>query len=885
MTSTRRLISAALILMCSCLAAGAAEKRLDTITARRIDSGAPLQALPRWTAPGRPSLALALSGGGARGIAHVGVLEALHEDGVELDGIAGTSFGALLGSFVCAGLWPDEVEQILRERNWNDILTGFDVRNRVLSRAEDVAQASPILRLRFLGHRRLQIGALVDSRTFERELYRYLLHGQVESGGDFDRLRYRFRPVATDVLTGRPVVPAKGDLVTAVRGSSAFPGLFRPVPFDDALLVDGGLVENIPVDSARSLGADLVVAVDVSEGIITDPIVKGALDLLNRSVNVLITLQAERLLERADLVLEPDVDIFSTSDFKGNVAELVQAGRAAYEASRRQLWSLLESHASDRSPVSYDRIEVQGTDWIDGEALAHRLSGGSGTVTRYRVTAELARALNLGPFSEGQVDWLETPSGRVLRFRFTESPDVAGVSVEGAPSHISDEEISYAVGQPFSLETARVIAWRSRQRLIDQGQVLVSLEELSWDPDTGTISIRVADAPVGQVSMVVTGNLRLEGIQRFLSHFQGRRFRYDQLADQLDELVARGVIFDWGLEPRMQDDGTVALQVQIRGDQYYDLAGALEYRDALGWAGHLRAAKSNITGHGDFVELTLAGALETEQAQVRYRTEYGIGFSNLGFEVGARFFNNEFPFVNDDQELDETGEERYEGSRSWVSAIRRLRWGAVARAGLFRERNRLEATPLEPEETRSRTSLFLRLDVDRHDHLLFPTRGGSLTIQGEHSISGQELWKYELFTDGSFSPGRERRHTVTGKAALGLSDRADRRPFWFDPGGHRQLYGFIPFGAAAPQYARLGATWRLRWFSWRALRVYLEAGADAIRTAALRSDLDDADTVYGYGFSVIAHTDFLGPIAVGAARNDRDTTTVFVTLGYGLFDR
>ena len=112
MISIRPLVWATLILACWCPSAHAVEQKLDTITAGRTGTGAPLQTLPRWTALGRPSLALALSGGSARGIAHVGVLQALHEDGVEFDAIAGTSFGALIGAFVCAGLWPDEVEHV-----------------------------------------------------------------------------------------------------------------------------------------------------------------------------------------------------------------------------------------------------------------------------------------------------------------------------------------------------------------------------------------------------------------------------------------------------------------------------------------------------------------------------------------------------------------------------------------------------------------------------------------------------------------------------------------------------------------------------------------------------------------------------------------------------
>lgn len=878
--TTVLLIAAALV---AAPPTGGAEKRLDTITARRVEGGAPSEVVPRFTAPGRPSLTLALSGGGARGMAHVGVIEALLEDGVELDGIVGTSFGALVGALFAAGYEPEEVERFLGGQDWNDLLSGLDTRNRILTREEDRIRASAMLRMRTSGHGRFQVGALVDSAPLDRALYRYLLRAQLDSGGVFDRLRYRFRPVATDILTGRAVVPDHGDLVAAIRGSAAFPGVFRPVPFGDALLVDGGLVENVPAGSARELGTDVVLAVDVSERIPTGRGIRNALDLLNRSVQVLMAAQTRRSEELADLVLRPDVTGFPPSNL-ANLRELVNAGRAGYQASRDRLWSLLEERARDRSRIVYDRIEVEGTSRIDAAALARRLGGSSGSVTRFRVAAELARALNFGPFADGRVDWVATSTGRVLRFRMTEGPVMRGIVIEGAPIPEEGTPAFRLLGEPFSAHAARQIVASAREQVLDRGHALVAPDELTWNPETGTVLARVDDATVHDLSLEVVGPVRLEHARRFLTGLQGTRFRFDLLADRLDESVARGAIADWALEPSERDDGTVDLEVRVRADRYYGLSGALEYRDALGWAGALRATKSNLTGRGDFIEVAVAGARETEFAQVRYRTEYGVGFQNLGAEAGVRLFDNAFPVVNDGQVLVSGAEEGYSGYRGWVSLVERLAWGAVVQAGVFRERDRFDPTATEPRERRSRTSATFAVDLDRRDRLLFPTHGGGVTLRGEHSLSGSNLWKYELFADGNLSPGHGRRHTLGFRASLGLSGGVDRRPWYFDPGGYRRLYGFIPYGAAAPQYAHLGATWRYEWFDWGPARVYVETGVDAIRTSASRHGLHDAPTVYGYGASVTMLTKLLGPISLGVARNDRDADVLFLTFGYGLFD-
>ncbi len=858
----------------------AEERLLDTITARRVEPDGRFAQVARWTAPGRPSLALALSGGGAHGVAHLGVIEALQQDGVEIDGIAGTSIGALLGAFLCAGYPPEEVEEILRGHDWDAIISGLDLRNRVLSETEDVRQSSPLIEIRLRRHKLLQVGALLESRLLERELYRYLLKAQLDSGGDLDRLRYRYRPVATDILSGKAVVAASGDLVSLVRGSFAIPGVLRPVPVGGALLVDGGLVENVPVMAARSMGTDEVLAVDVTEALRPTPGVKGALDLLNRSITLMMDARTRESLALADLVVTPEVREFPASDFSGHVLGLAQAGRDAYERQRQALWALLESRAGDRAPIAYDGLEVRGTTWITPEEIGLRLGGGSGTVTRFRVAAELARALNLGPFASGHAAWIGGPAGRRLRFVFEENPTIRAVVRHGVPEPPRGEAGPPSpIGQPFSLEAARTILARTREDLIDRGRGLVNVDAVLWDPGTGTVTLDVSEATVGRITTEVQGEIRLERTERFLEDLQGERFRFDGLADRLDEMVARGAIFDWSLRAGRTAGGEVELRTQVRGDDYFEGAVGAAYRGAFGWAGFLRTAKANITGRGDFVDLTLTGARETALVRARYRTEYGAGFQNLGAEVGADYFDRAFPLVDDRQNLlDET--EEYRGDRAWISFIRRLRWGAVAQAGMSRERDHLDPADGAPEERLGRTSVFLKVNLDRHDRLLFPTRGGSLAILAERSVSGDPLWKSEMRVDTAFSTGIERRHTVTLGMGLGLSEDADRRPFWFNPGGYRDLYGFIPYGAAAPQYALAGATWRLRLFDIGAARLYLEAGVDVVRTALRRGDLGSAGDTVGYGASLIAHTRLLGPIALGAARNDAGAGMIFLTAGF-----
>ena len=862
-------------------AEAAGERLLDTIEARRLEPDGRFNPFPRWTAPGRPALALALSGGGARGLAHLGVLESMRDDGVEFDAIAGTSIGAMVGAFASAGYSPESVVDILKHRDWDAIIAGLDVRRRVLSESEDIEQRRALVKFRFRRHELLQVGAITESRLLERELYRYLLRAQLESGGNFDRLRYRFRPVSGDILTGERVAPGSGDLVAYVRGSFALPGFFEPVRVGDAVLVDGGVVENIPVDTARSLGADAVVAVDVSEGIPQAQRVRGTLDNLYRWTSVLMADQGNRSLAQADLVLTPAVLDITRLEFGSNVDRLVRLGREAYRNHREALWDLLEARSLDQAPVDFASVEIEGTSWISAEEISARLGGAPRTVTRFRVAAELARALNLGPFDSGHVEWLDTAGGRTLRFVFRENPPLLGVEIVGDPGPLPVKPgLPLPEGEPFSWEALSRAGRQVREKLIEDGRVLVAMHDGRFDPATGTVTLGVSDLTIGKIRTEVRGEIRLERTQRFFEDLQEQRFSFDRLAERLDEMVARGAILEWSLEPVRRDDGKVDLIASVRGDDYFEAAAGLAYRGAVGWSGWARAGKGNLTGRGDAVDLVAGAAADVSAVTLGYRTEYGAGFQDLGADVGGELFTASALVADGDQRLVNELAEDWSGERVWATVIRRARWGVSLQGGLRWENDRLEATSSEPEEDLSRTSAVLSLGLDRHDRLLFPTRGGAFRLSAEGSLAGDELWKAEARADGAVSFGASRRQTLTGRLGLGLSEGTDRRPFWFNPGGYRDLYGFVPYGAAAPDYARAGAAWRLRWLDVGAARVYVEAGADAIRTAAHGGELGSADTILGWGASVIVHTRQLGPIAVGFGRNDQGALTGFITAGY-----
>ena len=221
-------------------------------------------------------LGLALGGGGALGIAHIGALKAFEELGIQFDYIAGTSVGSLVGALYCYGFRVDKLESIARELKIKDLRTSYFI--------------------------------FKPSNT--SGIQNFIIKN---FGGDleFKDLKRKFVAVATDLKTGKEVHIDSGKVSLAVAGSCAVPGVFAPVEFEDMNLVDGGLKNNLPSDVVRKMGANIVFAVELnySRGFGTEK--KGMFDVLKSSMGIMMASGVEPKLAAADIVIQPDMREFA----------------------------------------------------------------------------------------------------------------------------------------------------------------------------------------------------------------------------------------------------------------------------------------------------------------------------------------------------------------------------------------------------------------------------------------------------------------------------------------------------------------------------------------------------------------------------------------------
>jgi NTE family protein len=242
----------------------------------------------------KPTIGFALSGGSTYGAAHVGVMEVLEENGIQPDMIAGTSAGALVGAAYCAGIPLQEIKTLFLTMGWPTLLR-LSIRNP---------------------------RSIFDTQPMEEFLRKKI--GDIE----FKDLKIPFAAVACNIHTGERVVLNSGPVAPAVRASAAIPGLFSPVEIDGRLLVDGGIVDNLPVDLVRSMGADYVIASDVSKRGTTNKKPENAFEILLAMIYIMQARAALPDTNQSECYIRPQVSQYSSWGFK-DTPRMVEAGRDA----------------------------------------------------------------------------------------------------------------------------------------------------------------------------------------------------------------------------------------------------------------------------------------------------------------------------------------------------------------------------------------------------------------------------------------------------------------------------------------------------------------------------------------------------------------------------
>jgi NTE family protein len=336
----------------------------------------------------RPKIGLVLGGGGAKGAAHIGVLKVLEEQKIPVDYIAGTSMGAIVGALYASGLSAAELEKVITAIDWKDVFSGDPDRRDIDYRRK--REDYDILTKLSLGIKNGKIvmpKGLIQDQKVNVLFETLLLH--TSDIDDFDKLPIPFRAVAADLETGEMVVLKGGRLADAARASMSVPGAFPPVELDGRLLIDGGIVRNLPVDIVKEMGADIVICIDLDKPMATRKDLGNSLSILNQMIDIMMKKnvgEQKKIIGPRDVYINPNLGNLGSTDFE-KAQEIARLGEKAareeigslkrYSVSEAEYAGFVARHHREQVKevkIASVEIEVEGETKISPEVVAGRLS-------------------------------------------------------------------------------------------------------------------------------------------------------------------------------------------------------------------------------------------------------------------------------------------------------------------------------------------------------------------------------------------------------------------------------------------------------------------------------------------------------------------------------
>ncbi len=784
--------------------------------------------VPRVEVPGMPRVALALSGGGARGLAHIGVLQRFEEVGFPLDSVTGTSAGAMVGALYASGFSGSEIENLFRRLDLTRAFLEPLLRNPGETLDEQEDRESTFMSIERKNGQTIFAQGLRSGLEVQRTLQGLLARGAYFSEGDFDRLQRPLRILATNLETGQGRVFGNGDLVEAVRASMAVPGGFRPVMIEGQQYVDGALVENLPVSTAKeAFHPDVVIAVDISSPL-EHRQATSIFSVASRSLDLVVERRQWESRAAADFLIRPDIRDAPFLEYGSLAPKLVLQGREAFDARLVELSALLRGKTAGHEVLPADRVVFESPVPV-GETLEGILSTtlkpvpgagpGAGGFSLLDVRIFLQQILVHGLAREA---WATVEPDRTLTLHLRPYPPVTELAVNAPPAWIPRVERALAdriqVGLPFNPKAFGEVVSQVVYSLLMEGSPLVDARGSGFDLQSGRLSVVLREPLITQVDVWPASGPRVDEshLLRILGRLEGEPFRPVSLQQRIALAEHRLHLAELHYFTRPdRRGGTILTLIPVpqRQDRF-DLS--LGYESTLGGELGLTYQALNLGFTGSELELSAARNRLQQQATLALRAPFGFS-PGAGMELSGNYWQQrlEVPPLWPVPQLPVGGVEgRISASDLVLRTYFRFSNLGTGKVSFDLERRNVAFLEEGLRQTQAQDAAFLSAEWDNFDRHTLPREGLLLRLRG-----GTGRTKAGALPGGDFQQAYFR---VRGLHSFSESVGADldlewgqgrRLPLdrWWVLGGPSFVLGSQASGFMAPNFGgvRFGVPFRI----------------------------------------------------------------------------
>lgn len=573
--------------------------------------------------PRKIKVGLVLSGGGARGFAHIGVLKAFVEQNIPIDLIVGSSMGSVVGGFYCAGYSPDQLTELIKKVKWNDIFNDETYRTNLFWSQKTIPRRH-VLEMRFdKGIPYIPSAISAGQKIFDI-IYSKLLKANFQAANDFDNLRIPFRCVTTDLISGKSVVLKNGDLAEAISASMAVPLLFSPVETEGMWLVDGGIRDNLPVDVALRNKTDLVIAVDVTSPLRNANQMRSPWQVADQVSTIMMQEPTRESRKLADILIKPPVGKLGAGDFSqidsaikiGYRSALDQIDRIKQMIEREQenLWG------KNRKLGKVTEVIINGLQETGLDTLARDMRTQSGYVaTTYAIYHDLYRFYDSGCISDISAVIKCDSADCTVEFFLKENPVVKKLKFESVslfPDSVLQQKVNIPLDMPLNYKNL-VNGIDSLQNFyIENGYSLAKILRTEYDPQENSLTFHFREGKI--TSLEVTGN-RTTNRSVILREFPlkvGQIFKADLATRGIRNIHSTG-LFDKVTSNVVPKGEGYQLNIKVKEKKYLLMRfggyASLERKSQAS----LEFAEDNLFGRD--VKVSLWGAIGDLQKQAEFK--------------------------------------------------------------------------------------------------------------------------------------------------------------------------------------------------------------------------------------------------------------------------
>jgi NTE family protein len=496
------------------------------------------------------TIGLALSGGGARGLAQIGVLKALEEAGININAIAGTSIGSIIGGAYAAGYSIEELDSIVSNTNWDRLLSINNPSDRrELFIDQKISEDRSLFTLRLNGFSPVLPTSFSEGLRLSNYLTLLCLSAPVVTEEQFDDLLIKYRAVSTNLVDGNPVILSGGSLARAMRASSSVSFLLAPVVIDSLTLVDGGLVYNVPVSVTRQIGVDFVIAVNTTSNLREEDELELPWDIADQTVSIPIKRLELEEIQKADFHLQPDINNWTSTDFK-DIDSLTMSGYVYTKGKTEQLLRRIDSLTQRKSGVEtfWVRNVIASTDAKEYEKSLLLKYSLMDSVSSHEIYRDMIKLYNSGMFDSLSVIVENVEDSAMIRFIYTLNSQIEDVEII-SNGLMNDENrkqfVSLLKGKLFS---GKMIYDAVRKQIVDykrKGYILFRLKNYSFDDTTGRLTLEFDAGTVSKVN--INSETSKTVIDREFSIKPGEVLNYSEVENGLMRLRATGIFDDVAL--------------------------------------------------------------------------------------------------------------------------------------------------------------------------------------------------------------------------------------------------------------------------------------------------------------------------------------------------